>query len=172
MLSAIVAVAAFAPPAARTWPHTARPVVQPLRAAQPLCKVRDPNDKVIYVGASPAATTHPAIRPATNAAIPPTARPAALRSLHRQPQRLSTPTTHPARSTASRTAHAISATNALWADGNNLMMQRKVTKGREALCGKLEDIQKGQVGLACPLPPRTWLRRPSRAAVCVAGAGG
>ena len=28
------------------------------------------------------------------------------------------------------------------------MMQRKVTKGREALCGKLEDIQKGQVGLA------------------------
>lgn len=52
------------------------------------------------------------------------------------------------------------------------MMQRKVTKGREALCGKLEDIQKGQVGLACPLPPRTWLRRPSRAAVCVAGAGG
>ena len=160
MLSAIVAVAAFAPPAARTWPHTARPVVQPLRAAQPLCKVRDPNDKVIYVGASPAATTHPAIRPATNAAIPPTARPAALRSLHRQPQRLSTPTTHPARSTASRTAHAISATNALWADGNNLMMQRKVTKGREALCGKLEDIQKGQVGLALPL------------AVCVAGAGG
>lgn len=33
------------------------------------------------------------------------------------------------------------------------MMQRKVTKGREALCGKLVDIQKGQVGLtlACPL---------------------
>ena len=30
------------------------------------------------------------------------------------------------------------------------MMQRKVTKGREALCGKLEDIQKGQVGLAWP----------------------
>ena len=30
------------------------------------------------------------------------------------------------------------------------MMQRKVTKGREALCGKLEDIQKGQVGLALP----------------------
>ena len=99
MLSALVAVAAFAPPAARTWPHTARPVVQPLRAAQPLCKVRDPNDKVIYVGASPAATTHPAIRPATNAAIPPAARPAALRSLHRQPQRLSTQTTHPARTT-------------------------------------------------------------------------
>ena len=40
------------------------------------------------------------------------------------------------------------------------MMQRKVTKGREALCGKLEDIQKGQVGLALPL------------AVCVAGAEG
>ena len=35
------------------------------------------------------------------------------------------------------------------------MMQRKVTKGREALCGKLEDIQKGQVGLACLWPPRT-----------------
>ena len=33
------------------------------------------------------------------------------------------------------------------------MMQRKVTKGREALCGKLEDIQKGQVGLAWPAWP-------------------
>ena len=30
------------------------------------------------------------------------------------------------------------------------MMQRKVTKGRDALCGKLETIQKGQVGLAWP----------------------
>ena len=38
------------------------------------------------------------------------------------------------------------------------MMQRKVTKGREALCGKLEDIQKGQVGLALPLAaPHPWL---------------
>ena len=46
----------------------------------------------------------------------------------------------------------------MWADGNNLMMQRKVTKGREALCGKLEDIQKGQVGLALPLAaPHPWL---------------
>ena len=37
-----------------------------------------------------------------------------------------------------------------------MMMQRKVTKGREALCGKLVDIQKGQVGLAlaCPLASR------------------
>jgi hypothetical protein len=30
-------------------------------------------------------------------------------------------------------------------DGNNLMMQRKVTKGRDALCGKLADIKKGRV---------------------------
>ncbi len=43
------------------------------------------------------------------------------------------------------------------------MMQRKVTKGREALCGKLEDIQKGQVGLAClgrlrtHAAPHLWL---------------
>ena len=50
MLSTIVAIAAFAPPAARTSPHAARSVVQPLRAAQPLCKVWDPDDKVIYVG--------------------------------------------------------------------------------------------------------------------------
>ena len=50
MLSTLVAIAAFAPPAARTSPHAARSVVQPLRAAQPLCKVWDPDDKVIYVG--------------------------------------------------------------------------------------------------------------------------
>jgi hypothetical protein len=77
MLSAIVAVAAFAPPAARTSPHTA---VQPLRAAQPLCKVRDPDDKVIYVGASlryhtpsrPAShkRSHPASRTAIRTAKP------------------------------------------------------------------------------------------------------
>ena len=47
------------------------------------------------------------------------------------------------------------------------MMQRKVTKGREALCGKLEDIQQGQVGLACPWPPP----HPCGASP-VAGAGG
>ena len=53
------------------------------------------------------------------------------------------------------------------------MMQRKVTKGREALCGKLEDIQKGQVGLACPGRLLTHAApHPSRAAVCVAGAEG
>ena len=104
MLSVIVAVAAFAPPAARTSPHAARPVVQPLRAAQPLCKVRDPNDKVIYVGASPAATTpraipashkrsHPASRTASRTAKP---SPSATAPKH---------TNHPAaRSTASRTA--------------------------------------------------------------------
>ena len=50
MLSTLVAIAAFAPPAARTSPHAARSVDQPLRAAQPLCKVWDPDDKVIYVG--------------------------------------------------------------------------------------------------------------------------
>ena len=53
------------------------------------------------------------------------------------------------------------------------MMQRKVTKGREALCGKLEDIQKGQVGLACPGRLLTHAApHPSCAAVRVAGAGG
>ena len=50
MLSTLVAIAAFAPPAARTSPHAARSVDQPLRTAQPLCKVWDPDDKVIYVG--------------------------------------------------------------------------------------------------------------------------
>ena len=48
------------------------------------------------------------------------------------------------------------------------MMQRKVTKGREALCGKLEDTQKGQVGLACPGRLLTHAApHPSCAAVCV-----
>ena len=43
------------------------------------------------------------------------------------------------------------------------MMQRKVTKGREALCGKLEDIQKGQVGLAaCPICRPAPVRRLAR----------
>ena len=42
------------------------------------------------------------------------------------------------------------------------MMQRKVTKGREALCGKLEDIQKGQVGLAPALSASSPMRRLTR----------
>lgn len=36
------------------------------------------------------------------------------------------------------------------------MMQRKVTKGREALCSKLEDIQKGQVGSPGTWPAAAW----------------
>ena len=74
MLSTIVAIAAFAPPAARTSPHAARSVVQPLRAAQPLCKVWDPDDKVIYVGTAQPLTPTPAIPPVTHPAIPPAAR--------------------------------------------------------------------------------------------------
>ena len=50
MLSGLVALAAFAPPAAQTSSHASRPVFAPLRAAQPLCKVWDSDDKVIYVG--------------------------------------------------------------------------------------------------------------------------
>ena len=51
MLSSFVALAAFAPPTARPSPHAARAAVESLRTAQPLCKVWDPDDKVIYVGA-------------------------------------------------------------------------------------------------------------------------
>jgi hypothetical protein len=87
MLSTIVAIAAFAPPAARTSPHAARSVVQPLRAAQPLCKVWDPDDKVIYVGTAQPLTPTPAIPPVTHPAIPPAAR-QPHRELHRQPQRI------------------------------------------------------------------------------------
>ena len=78
MLSTIFAIAAFAPPAARNSPHAARSVVQALRAAQPLCKVWDPDDKVIYVGARTAipnashpfshTPSHPASRTASRTA--------------------------------------------------------------------------------------------------------